>query len=305
MDWFQRMQKAIDYIEENITQKINYEEVARRAYSSTFHFQRVFGIMCGITLGEYIRRRKLTLAGNDLLSLNMKVIDVAFKYGYETPESFSRAFYKFHGTIPSQVKKGCSLKVFSRFYANLDLIGGHEMKYKIEEKPEMILVGYKKRFVGVPYGEERAKQEETFLTTTRAKQWLLIGASCDYSTDYMVVTNIDDDGYDFYVAYELDEWTRKELFNPTVTGVDFMDNMGFQTIAIPKQTYIIFETEKKKRPIDDFIDIRKKIITEWLPTTEYVFANAPEVVAMHWRPNGEWGKERYIEIRLPINKVKT
>ena len=302
MDWIQGIQKAIDYIEENITEKINYEEVAKRAYSSSFHFQRVFGIMCGFTLGEYIRRRRLTLAGNELLNKNMKVIDVAFKYGYETPESFSRAFYKFHGIMPSQVKNGHSLKSFSRLSVRLDLIGGTEMNYKIEEKPEIILVGYKKRFTGVPYGEERVKQEKAFLTSTRAKQWLLIGASCDYSTDYMVITNIDDDGYDFYVAYELDEWTRKELFNPKVTGVDFMDKMGFEIIVIPKQTYVVFETEKKKRPIADYAGIRKKIITEWLPSTNYDFTNKPEVVAMHWRPNGEWEKERYIEIRLPIEK---
>ena len=302
MDWIQGIQKAIDYIEENITEKIDYEEVAKRAYSSSFHFQRVFGIMCGFTLGEYIRRRRLTLAGNELLRKNMKVIDVAFKYGYETPESFSRAFYKFHGIMPSQVKNGYSLKSFSRLSVRLDLIGGIEMNYKIEEKPEIILVGYKKRFTGVPYGEERVKQEEEFITTTRAKQWLLIGASCDYSTDYMVITNIDDDGYDFFVAYELDEWTRKELFNPNVTGVDFMNKMGFETLIIPKQTYAVFETEKKKRPIADYTDIRKRIVTEWLPTSGYVFANAPEVVAMHWRPKGEWAKERYIEMCLPIEK---
>ena len=245
MDWIESLQNAINYIEENITEKIEYEEVAKRAYSSTFHFQRVFGITCGFTLGEYIRKRKLTLAGSDLLSKKMKVIDVAFKYGYESPESFSRAFYKFHGMMPSQVKNGSSLKSFSRLSVKPDSIGGSEMTYKIEEKSEIILVGYKKRFTGVPYGEERVKQEEAFLTSTRAKQWLLIGASCDYSTDYMVVTNIDDDGYDFYVAYELDEWTRKELFNPKVTGVDFMDKMDFEIIVIPKQTYVVFETEKK------------------------------------------------------------
>ena len=303
MDWTQNLQNAIDYIEENITEKIDYEEVAKHAYSSTFHFQRVFGIMCGFTLGEYIRRRKLTLAGNDLLSKKMKVIDVAFKYGYETPESFSRAFYKFHGIMPSQVKNGFPLKSFSCLSVKPNFIGGSEMTYKIEEKSEIILVGYKKRFAGVPYGEERVKQEEAFLTSTRAKQWLLIGASCDYSTDYMVIKNIADDGYDFYVAYELDEWTRKELFNPKVTGVDFMDKMGFETIIIPKQTYVVIETEKKKRPIADYTELRKKIVTEWLPTTNYVFTNAPEVVAMHWRPNGEWAKERYIEICLPIEKL--
>ena len=81
-----------------------------------------------------------------------------------------------------------------------------------------------------------------------------------------------------------------------------MDKMGFETLIIPKKTYAVFETEKKKRPIADYTDIRKRIVTEWLPTSGYVFANAPEVVAMHWRPKGEWAKERYIEICLPIEK---
>lgn len=174
------------------------------------------------------------------------------------------------------------------------------MNCEIQEKQQIILVGYKKRFTGVPYGEERVKQEKEFMKSTRAKQWLLIGASCNYSTDYMVITNVKDDGYDFYVAYELDEWTRQEMFNPNVTGVDFMDKLGFETIVIPKQTYAVFCTEKKKSPVADYIDIRKRIVTEWLPTSDIVLKKAPEIVAMHWRPNGKWEKERYIEICLPI-----
>ncbi len=302
MNWIEGLQKAIDYIEENLTAEIDYEEVAKRAYSSNFHFQRVFGITCGFSLGEYIRRRRLTLAGNDLLDGNAKVIDIALKYGYETPESFSRAFYKFHGVMPSQVKKGRHLKSFSRLTLKIDLIGGSEMKYRIEETPEIILVGYKKRFTGVPYGKERVKQEEEFLTTTRAKQWLLLGASNDYTTDYMVVTNVSDDGYDFYVAYELDEWTRNEMFNPKTTGVDFMDKLGFETLVIPPTACAVFETEKQKCPLKDYVDIRKRIVTEWLPASGFEFADAPEIVAMHWRPKGQWSKERYIEIRLPIVK---
>ena len=302
MDRIKWIQQAIDYVEDHIDCEIDYEEVAKRAYSSSFHFQRVFGIMFGFTLGEYIRRRRLTLAGNDLHDKNVKVIDVALKYGYETPESFSRAFKKFHGVMPSQVKNGCLLKSFSRLSVKLDLIGGSEMNYKIEERAEIILVGYKKRFYGVPYGEERIKQEKAFLTTTRAKQWLLLGASCDYSTDYMVITNIGDDGYDFYVAYKLDDPTRKDFFNPEVTGVNFMDKMGFETLVIPQQTYAVFETEKKKYPIADYTEIREKIVYEWIPASGFVFANTPEVVAMRWRPNGEWAKERYIEVCIPIEK---
>lgn len=302
MDWVQGIQNAINYIEEHITEKMNYEEIAKSAYSSVFHFQRVFGIMCGITLGEYIRKRRLTLAGSELLSQQTKVTDIAFKYGYETPESFSRAFKKFHGIKPSQVKPNCFLNSFSKLCVKIDLVGGNEMKYTVKEMPELILVGFKKHFSGVPYGEERAKQEEAFCTSTRAKQWLLSGASCDYSKDYCVVTNFNDDGYDFYIAYELDEWTRKEMYHPETTGVDFIDKMDFETLVIPKSLCAVFETDRKKYPIGDYVDIRKKIVTEWLPSSGYMLADAPEVVIMHWRPKGVWQKERYIEICLPIEK---
>jgi len=300
MDWIEGIQNAIEYIENHITEDIDYEEVAKAACSSSFHFQRIFGITCGITLGEYIRRRRLTLAGVDLLSDNAKVTDVALRYGYGTPEGFSRAFIGFHGVKPSQVKRGCSLNSFSRLSVKINLWGGNEMKYKIKEMPERVLVGFKKRFKGVPYGKERAEQEEEFCTTTRAKQWLLIGASCDYSTEYCVVTDIGDDGYDFYIAYELDDPTREELFNPKITGVDFMDKMGFERVIIPETLCAVFETEKKKRPVNDYTDIRERIVSEWLPSSGYRLANAPEVVIMHWRPKGDWGNERYIEICLPI-----
>ncbi len=303
MDWIQGIQRAIDHIEDHITEKIDYEDLARVAYSSGYHFQRVFGIVCGMTLGEYIRKRRLTLAGGEL-SAGRKVTDVAFKYGYDTPESFSRAFMRFHGVKPSQVKKGCSLKSFSRLTLKTDLTGGNEMKYEIKEMPEKILVGYKRRFTGVPYGDERTKQEEEFVTTTRAKQWLLIGASCDYSTDYCVIANVDDDGYDFYIAYELDEQTRENLYDPKVTGVDFIDKMGFETVIVPRATYAVFATEKKKRAVCDYTDLRKKIASEWLPSSDHSLAKSPEVAIMHWRPKGEWAKERYIEICLPIEIKK-
>ena len=299
----QDIQNAIDYIENHLTGNIDYEAVARQAYSSSFHFQRVFGITCGCTLGEYIRRRRLSLAGCELLNGRAKVIDVALRYGYETPESFSRAFCRFHGILPSQVKSGSKLHFFSRITLSLeDSIEGKPLQYTIKDLPQRILVGYKKRFSGVPYGKERAQQEADFAKTTRAKQWLLHGASCDLTTDYCIVTDIKDDGYDFYLAYELDDPTRAELFDSQVTGVDFMDSLGFETLIIPEATYGIFETEKKKRPIADYEDIRKRIVTEWLPSSGYVFTDAPEMVVMHWRPSGSWEKERYIEICLPIAK---
>ena len=309
MNWIEGIQNAIGYIEVHITEELDCEKVARAAYSSVYHFQRVFGIMCGVTVGEYIRRRRLTLAGNELIATKARVTDIALKYGYDTPESFSRAFMRFHGVKPTQARKGCPVKSYSKLTVGVGLggddktkFGGNEMKYRIEEMKERVLVGYKWRFTGVPYGEERAKQEEEFFTTTRGKQWLLIGASCDYTTDYCVVKNIGDDGYDFYIAYELDEWTRQALFCPQITGVDFMEKMGFETLVLPKTLCAVFETERKKRPVSDYVDIRKKIVTEWLPSSPYQLADAPEIVIMHWRPKGEWERERYVEICLPVEQ---
>ncbi len=101
MDWVSSIQRAIDYIDDHLDNKIDYAEVAKYAYSSTFHFQRVFAILCGMTLGEYIRCRRLARAVGDLLA-GEKVIDVAIKYGYESSESFSRAFTRFHGVPLTQ-----------------------------------------------------------------------------------------------------------------------------------------------------------------------------------------------------------
>jgi AraC-like DNA-binding protein len=135
MDWLTGIQNAINYIEENLTEKIDYDEAAKQASCSSFYFQRIFSILCGITLGDYIRNRRLTLAGNELSATDNKVIDIALKYGYESPESFTRAFSKFHGITPSDAKKdGSKLKSFSRLSVKIILSGGNIMDYKIIEK---------------------------------------------------------------------------------------------------------------------------------------------------------------------------
>ena len=134
MDWISGLQRALDYVEEHITEPIDFEETAKSAYSSSFHFQRVFSAICGYSLGDYIRFRRLSLAGSELASTNKKVIDVALKYGYDSPESFSRAFTRFHGVTPSAAKKGANLKSFSKLSVKLILHGGTTMDYRIENK---------------------------------------------------------------------------------------------------------------------------------------------------------------------------
>ncbi len=298
MDWTVNIQRAIDYIEDHLDDKIDYVEVAKYAYSSSYHFQRVFGILCGITLGEYIRNRRLSCAVGDLLA-GEKVLDVAIKYGYESSESFSRAFNRFHGFLPSQVKRGYPSKTFNRLSLNINIEGNSTMKCTVEERPSKILVGIKKRFRGVPYGQERLEQENEFYTTTRGKQWLLIGATSDYTTEYAIITNIGDDGYDFYIAYELDEWTRKAIFDKSITGMN-LDDIGLEIINLPKRSCAVFPTKRSKKPISEYTDIRKRIVTEWLPGSDYQLADAPEVIELHWRTVER--SNRFIEITLPIER---
>ena len=152
MDWVMGMQRAINYVEDHITEDLDYDVIARQSYSTSYHFQRVFGLLCGYTLGEYIRSRRLTLAGGELAAGDAKVIDVALKYGYDNPDSFARAFTRFHGVTPSQARReGVKLNSFSRLSLKLSLEGGSIMEYRIEEKQELRLTGFKRRFTGVPH----------------------------------------------------------------------------------------------------------------------------------------------------------
>lgn len=135
MEWTHTLNQAIEYIEENLGEDINCEEVAAQVYLSSFHFQRAFYMLTGMTVGEYIRNRRLSIAGQELLIGNEKVIDVALRLGYETPESFSKAFSRFHGVSPSQVRKeGTILKSFNRLTIKISLEGGNSMEYKIVNK---------------------------------------------------------------------------------------------------------------------------------------------------------------------------
>ena len=302
MDWITGMQKAIDYIEANLTEEIDYEKVATESFSSSYHFQRVFSILCGYTLGEYIRLRRLSLAGAELANDKEKVIDIALKYGYNSPDSFAKAFQKFHGITPSQARAdGSKLKSFSRLSIKISLEGGSIMNYRIETKPQFTLLGYKKRFEGTPYDELRHKQEGDFFITTRAHQWMLKGMANDKLSDYCVITNMNDDGYDFYIASTTDNWERDNLYNSKVTGIDFMDKFQFEEIIIPERTYAIFETEKQRMPIPEYFDLRKQIAAEWLSHNEYQMINAPEIAVYHWGIVGGY-TERTIEIWIPIEK---
>ena len=171
------------------------------------------------------------------------------------------------------------------------------MNYKITEKPEMILTGYKRRFTGVP--GEREEQEKDFYVHTRPHQYLLEGISNDHETEYNAVTNIGDDGYDFWIAMTLSDRHRARLHEDCVLGDPYAG--WFENIVIPAHLYAIFETERCSYPTTVFLDLRKRIVSEWLPSSGFQFSDAPELCVSHWY-RGERKNERYREIWIPIEK---
>lgn len=151
MDWIKTLQEAIGFMEQNLLLPITYEDAAKHLHMSNFHFHRMFSLATGMTANEYIRNRRLSLAGQELILSDVKVIDVAFKYGYDSPESFSRAFSRFHGTSPNTARQaGNHLKLFSRMIIKLTMEGGTIMDYRIEDRGGFKLLAKVEQFQNEP-----------------------------------------------------------------------------------------------------------------------------------------------------------
>ncbi|WP_167958043.1 AraC family transcriptional regulator [Anaerosporobacter faecicola] len=135
MEWLKAMQEAINYMEEHLLENINYVDAAKSVFMSSYNFHKIFTLMAGMTANEYIRNRRLSLAGQELQIGDSSVLDVALKYGYESPDSFTRAFSKFHGVTPKQAKnRGVSLRLFNPLVIKVSLEGGATMEYRLERK---------------------------------------------------------------------------------------------------------------------------------------------------------------------------
>ncbi|KWX88764.1 hypothetical protein AMQ83_04680, partial [Paenibacillus riograndensis] len=146
MNVLENMNDALSYIEDHLTEEIDFKEVTRRALCSEYHFKRMFSFLAGVPLSEYIRRRRLTIAAYELQQSQLRIIDVAVHVGYSSPDAFTKAFQLFHGVTPSEARAGSpSLKSFPRMTFQLTIRGGSAMNYRIEEKKAFRIVGLKKR----------------------------------------------------------------------------------------------------------------------------------------------------------------
>lgn len=284
MRWTECISEAIEYIEKNITADISIADIANHVHISPFYFQKGFSMLCDFTVSEYIRCRRLALAGSELMATETKIIDIALKYGYDSPDSFTKAFLRFHGCTPTAVRKdGARIKSFAPLSIKVALKGGYSMEYKIVEKDEFTVVGLKRTFKYDDAMEEIPKLWEEFHKSAQGTAICPIyGINADESMagntfEYLIADNYDP-------ASNIPE--------------------GFETKVIPKFTWAVFFC-KGAMP-QAMQDVNQKIFSEWLPSCKDYEIAAGYCIEMYGDPgkydNGVQDENYYSEMWIPVKK---
>ena len=259
MEWIERLNDAIGYIEEHLTDEIDYEQLGKIACCSSYHFQRMFAYMAGVPLSEYIRRRKMSLAAVDLQGKDMKIIDVAGKYGYHSPTAFNRAFQSVHGIAPSVVKnEGVPVKSFPPVTFKVIVKGVEEMNYRIETKEAFRIVG-----VSVPLNKDI---EKNFAVIPSNCQEISMNGTLQRLTGMMdtppmgvlgISTCNDTEPWRYYIAVSSSQ-----------------EKADLEEYIVPAATWAVFPGTGTNQSIQE---LERRIVTEWLPTSGYEYGNAPDV----------------------------
>lgn len=287
-DWIRKMNNAIAYIESNLNGVVDYNEAAKIACCSAYHFQRFFSFIAEIPLSEYIRRRRLTLAAFELQKGDVKVIDVALKYGYESPEAFTRAFKSIHGVTPKIAKdKGSQLRAYPCMSFHISIKGDIEMNYRIEQKESFEMFGVdtdistvdNQNFISIPKFWETCRSDGTMVRIRKA------GNLNENAPLHAAMYNCTDTSHAYMIGH----------FIPA-SG----DPKDFFTLTVPASTWAIFPTEELSmaEAAKQAAIMWKRIFTEWFATSGYELANAPEL-ELHYKK----AENKYItEIWIPIVK---
>ena len=289
MEWPERMNAAIDYIEENLAGEIDFNEAAKRACCSTFHFHRVFFAINSLTPAEYTRRRRLTQAARELTSGNTKVIDIAMKYGYDSPDAFTRAFRNLHGVTPTAAREpGVTLTAFPRISFHIELKGGNDMDYRIIEKPAFPIAVTKRQFTTANEQNfvQIPKWWDEFLKSPECSQMTSLTGNKPGTVTGSAMLGIcfaDDKPVDFYYGIGV------ELPGNTAAG-------PFEKMEIPAATWAVFDCT-----IPTLQDVTKRIFSEWFPSTGYEHDAKPELEVYLSEKPGEVMK---CELWMPIVKKR-
>ncbi len=284
MGWIEGIGEAISYIEENITAELTIEAIAKQAFVSPFYFQKGFAMLCGFTVGEYIRQRRLTLAGSELVSTDEKIIDIALKYGYDSPDSFTKAFTRFHNVTPTAVRKdGAMIKSFAPLKIEFTLEGGYLMDYKIVEKDSFTVIGASRMF---KYETAKSEIPQFWTEHYQAGKGRIVCGMYGVCLD----ENTGSDEFEYLIA---------DNYDPSAEVPD-----GFVTKTIPKHTWAVFAC-KGAMPTA-LQDVNHKIFSEWLPNCrDYEIAagyNIEMYTSIADYPQGNQDENYYSEIWIPVKK---
>ncbi|MCL1702698.1 AraC family transcriptional regulator [Lysinibacillus sp. Bpr_S20] len=286
MSWIESIQKAIIYIEEHLLDDITMEQIAREVNSSVFHFQRTFSILTDMSIADYIRRRRLTLAAQELINTEQKVIDLAYKYGYDSPEAFTKAFRKQHNVTPSEArKKQGQLQSYNRLVIQVSLKGAEPMKYKIVEKEKFQVVGVKRTYncqngenlQGIPqfWDEMNSKNFD--------HQLIQLNNGSIKGTLGVCVPNTDQGQSGF-----IDYWIATDHVG------DVEENLS--ALEVPASKWVVFEVHG---PMPDAMqNTWKQIFSEWFPSNPYKPAGTAELEV--YPDEDAYSPDSYSEIWIPI-----
>ena len=284
MDWLDHLNKAVEYIDEHLESEIDNEQLARIACCSVFHFSRMFSYVAGIPLSQYIRNRKMTAASFDLQTTDIKIIDLSLKYGYESPTAFNRAFKRVHGIAPSTArKKGVKLTAFPPISFTMQIKGEEKMNYKIETKEAFRIVGVSKHYemnIEENFKEVPKFWQKTMITGKIPK--ILKLNDTEPKGLLGVSTCMNGKDFDYYIAAASSLETPKK----------------FDEYTIPSCTWGIFECVGALP--NSIQELQKRIVTEWLPTSGYEYADAPDI-EVYFEGNQK-SKDYVCEVWIPLSK---
>jgi AraC family transcriptional regulator len=288
MAWVESIQKAIDYMENNILEDMTIDSIAKQANVSPFHFQRTFAVLTEMTIGDYLRRRRLTLAGEELLTTDAKIIALAYKYGYDTPEAFSKAFRRQHGVSPSEARKyKRKLQSYNRLIIQVILKGAEPMKYSVVEKNAFQIVGIKREFAcvaekenvsGIPELWKEVNQNGTSDRLFQLNDGVVTGVLgvCGGVSEEQKKANV----FDYWVA----------------TSYAGEVPEGLLSLEIPASKWAVFEVNGPMPAAMQ--NAWKRIFSEWFPSTGYEHAGTQEFeLYTDEDPNSP---DLYSEIWIPI-----
>lgn len=260
MEWLKNVSKAIEYIEENLERDISYNEAARIACCSTHYFQRMFSYVAGIPLSEYIRRRRMTQAAFELKSSDVKIMDIALKYGYGSPTSFNRAFQKIHGLSPAAARNtGSVLNAYPPIRFSVQITGGDAMAYLIEEKDAMRMVG-----IRIPLTEDMEHNQKIV-----PPFWKKVREGEDFH-DLSFLSNQEPKGILGVTAYE-----GTGIYYYIAAATDQPVPEGMFELQIPKATWAVFHCSGPYK--ESIQSIFKRFLMEWLPFSGYAYAELPDI----------------------------